>query len=83
MQEKLISWRKFKNITQKEMAERIGVDVRTYINKEHGVTQFKADEMFAIAKILGKDISEIFLPSDFISHEIKDQKEAETPSRSR
>jgi len=83
MQEKLISWRKFKNITQKEMAGRIGVDVRTYINKEHGVTQFKADEMFAIAKILGKDISEIFLPSDFISHEIKDQKEAETPSRSR
>lgn len=74
MQRKLISWRKFKNITQKEMARRIGVDVRTYINKEHGVTQFKADEMFVIAKILGKDISEIFLPSDFISHEIKDQK---------
>lgn len=83
MQEKLIAWRKFYGITQKEMADKIGIDVRTYINKEQGLSQFKANEMFLIAKILKKDISEIFVPSDFISHEIKDQKEAETPSRSR
>lgn len=64
MQEKLIAWRKFKGLTQKQMADHIDVDVRTYINKEQGVTQFKANEMFLIAKILQKDISEIFLPTE-------------------
>jgi len=51
------------------MADKLGVDVRTYINKEQGVTQFKANEMFLIADILGKEISEIFLPTNFIKHE--------------
>jgi len=69
MQEKLIAWRKFKGLTQKQMADHIDVDVRTYINKEQGVTQFKANEMFLIAKILQKDISEIFLPTDFMNCE--------------
>lgn len=76
MQKKLIAWRKFKSITQKEMAEHIGVDIRTYINKEHGITQFKADEMFTIARVLGKDISEIFLPTDFIEHEAQSQDQS-------
>ena len=69
MQEKLIAWRKFYGITQKEMADKIGIDVRTYINKEQGLSQFKANEMFLIAKILKKDISEIFVPTNFIKHE--------------
>ena len=69
MQKKLIAWRRFYGITQKEMADKLGVDVRTYINKEQGVTQFKADEMFLIANILGKEISEIFLPTNFMKHE--------------
>ena len=45
------------------MAAKIGVDLRTYINKERGVTQFKADEMFAISSILDKNISELFSPT--------------------
>lgn len=69
MQKKLIAWRKYHSITQKEMANKLGVDVRTYINKEQGVTQFKANEMFLIANILGKEISEIFLPTNFMEHE--------------
>jgi transcriptional regulator with XRE-family HTH domain len=72
MQKNLVAWRRFHNITQKEIAGVLGIDLRTYINKEHGVTQFKADEMFAIAKILNKNISEIFLPSDFMENEVKD-----------
>jgi len=64
MQEKLIAWRRYYGITQKEMAKKLGIDVRTYINKEQGITQFKANEMFLIAKILQKDISEIFLPNE-------------------
>jgi len=51
------------------MADKLGVDVRTYINKEQGVTQFKANEMFLIADILGKEISEIFLPTNSMKHE--------------
>ncbi len=71
MQKKLQAWRRYHNISQKEMAEKLGIDVRTYINKEQGVTQFRANEMFAIAYILQKEISEIFLPTNFVKHEGK------------
>lgn len=63
MQNQLIAWRRYHGITQKEMAAKIGVDLRTYQNKEYGVTQFKADEMFAISSILDKNISELFSPT--------------------
>lgn len=69
VQKKLIAWRKYHSITQKEMANKLGVDVRTYINKEQGVTQFKANEMFLIANILNKDINEIFLPTSFVERQ--------------
>lgn len=75
MQKKLIAWRKYYGITQKEMADKIGIDVRTYINKKQDISQFKVNEMFAIAQILQKDISEIFLPTDFTKHEINVDKE--------
>lgn len=74
MQKKLIAWRRYHGITQKEMADKLGVDVRTYINKEQGVTQFKANEMFLIANILEKEISEIFLPTNFMKHELEKEK---------
>lgn len=74
VQKKLISWRRYHGITQKEMADKLGVDVRTYINKEQGVTQFKANEMFLIANILGKEISEIFLPTNSMKHEVGKEK---------
>lgn len=70
MQEKLAALRRYHNLTQKDMADLIGVDVRTYINKETGVTQFKANEMFIIAKKFQKPIDEIFLPTNFIKHEV-------------
>ncbi|MEH7216183.1 XRE family transcriptional regulator, partial [Bacillus toyonensis] len=40
------------------------------VNKEHGVTQFKANEMFLIAQKFGKGIEEIFLPTNFMKHEV-------------
>lgn len=70
MQKRLAAWRRFHGFTQKEMAAKLGVDPRTYINKERGITQFKADEMFIIAEVLGKNISEIFLPTNFIEDEV-------------
>lgn len=69
MQKKLAAWRRYYNISQREMAEKLGIDVRTYINKEEGVSQFKANEMFTIARVLEKDISDIFLPTNFTEHE--------------
>ncbi|PFJ93220.1 transcriptional regulator [Bacillus cereus] len=70
MQEKLVSLRMYNRLTQQNMADLIGVDKRTYVNKEYGVTQFKANEMFLIAQRLGKGIEEIFLPTNFMKHEV-------------
>lgn len=70
LQDKLISFRMSKRVTQKDMAELLGVDKRTYINKEHGVTQFKANEMFLVAQYFGAEIEEIFLPTNFMKHEV-------------
>lgn len=71
MQEKLMAIRRMYNVSQKEMAELIGVDWRTYVNKEKGVSQFKSNEMFIIAHRFNKGIGEIFLPTDFMNHEEK------------
>lgn len=70
MQEKLAALRRYHNISQKEMADLIGVDLRTYINKENGQSQFKANEMFAIARKFQMPIDEIFLPTNFEKHEV-------------
>jgi DNA-binding XRE family transcriptional regulator len=70
MQEKLAALRRYHNISQKEMADLIGVDLRTYVNKENGQSQFKANEMFAIARKFQMPIDEIFLPTNFEKHEV-------------
>lgn len=71
MQSKLAAIRRYENLSQREMAELIDVDERTYVNKEHGVTQFKSSEMFLIARRLGKPIEDIFLPPDFMINEVE------------
>jgi DNA-binding XRE family transcriptional regulator len=63
MQEKLAALRRYHNISQKEMADLIGVDLRTYVNKENGQSQFKANEMFAIAR-------KFQMPINFEKHEV-------------
>jgi len=72
MQTKLIRLRKYFGYTQKQMAEYLNVDERTYINKEHGNTQFKLNEMFLIARKFNMDVGEIFLPTNFVNHEVYD-----------
>ena len=71
MQYLLDSIRRSKKITQEDMAKLLNIDVRTYQNKEKGVTQFKQNEMFIIAKFFNKKIDEIFLPTNFENHEIR------------
>ena len=70
MQYKLIKWRNYNGFTQEFMAKHLGISLRTYINKEAGFSQFKADEMFVIANLLNMNIGEIFVPTNFMKHEI-------------
>ncbi|UYB50136.1 helix-turn-helix domain-containing protein (plasmid) [Lysinibacillus capsici] len=70
MQTNLIQLRTSSNVTQKQLADLIEVDVRTYINKEQGISQFKCNEMFAISDYFKKDVESIFLPSNFMNREV-------------
>ena len=56
--------------SQKYVAALIGVDVRTYQNKEKGITEFKLSEMFIIARHYNRTVDDIFSPSNFEKHEI-------------
>lgn len=60
MQIYLYQLRKEKGLTQKEMAQKLGISETAYRQKEKGQRAFKSDEMFIIADILEKDIGEIF-----------------------
>ena len=70
MQILLVKARKAHLETQKDVAKMIGVDLRTYQNKESGISQFKQNEMFLIAKHYNCLIDEIFLPTNFENHEV-------------
>lgn len=63
MQEKLILLKEEKNLTNKEMAELIGVTPVQYRKKERGDVQFKLNEMLKISEYFGKTMDYIFLPS--------------------
>lgn len=75
MQYLLEAIRRSRKESQESLASLIGVDVRTYQNKEKGVSQFKQDEMFIIARHFGAKIDEIFLPTNFANHEVLVKKD--------
>ena len=60
MQICLYQLRKEKGISQKELAQRLGISETTYRQKEKGRSAFWSDEMFIIADIFGRNVSEIF-----------------------
>jgi DNA-binding XRE family transcriptional regulator len=70
MQYLLESVRRSRKESQETLAKLINVDVRTYQNKEKGVTQFKQNEMFIIAKHFNCKVDELFLPTNFENHEV-------------
>lgn len=74
MQEKLIKIRRSNLETQSTLAKLIGVDLRTYQNKEAGVSQFKSNEMFTIASHYGMKIDDIFVPTNFMNHEAEAER---------
>ena len=50
MQEKLIILKEERNLTNKEMAELLGITALQYRKKEKGETQFKLNEMLKISQ---------------------------------
>lgn len=63
MQEKLILLKEQKSLTNKEMAEMLGITPIQYRKKEKGEVQFKLNEMVELSEYFGKTMDEIFLPS--------------------
>ena len=63
MQEKLILLKEQKSLTNKEMAEMLGITPIQYRKKEKGEIQFKLNEMVKLSEYFGKTMDEIFLPS--------------------
>ena len=62
MQTKLMLLMIEKNITNKALAEKIGISEKQFGLKLKGKSDFKSTEMFIISNILKKPINEIFLP---------------------
>lgn len=62
MQGKLILLMKENNITNKELASKIGISEKQIGLKLKGETDFKSSEMFKISEFFHKNINEIFLP---------------------
>lgn len=62
MQEKLIILRKKQGVTQRQLAEYLGITAKTYSLKERGEFQFTLEEMFKLRDFFGKRIEDIFLP---------------------
>lgn len=67
--------RRYHDLTYQDMADLINVDPRTYGNKEKGISQFKQYEMFIISRKFNRSIEEIFLPGDFMIHEVQENEQ--------
>lgn len=67
---KLIKLRKSRKISQEDMANMLGINIRTYSLKENGKTDFKLEEIFIIAKFFNKHVEEIFLPRNIRNTDI-------------
>ncbi len=63
MQKKLILLMKENHVTNKDLANKLGISEKQMGYKLKGETDFKSTEMFQIANFFGKTINDIFLPS--------------------
>lgn len=70
MQWNLIRLRKENGLTQDDMAKILGIGKRTYVDKEHGVRPFTADEMIIIRNYFGVKMDDFILPSNVIKMRI-------------
>lgn len=72
MQEKLKHLRKVYNVRQEDLAKYLKIALKTYSNKEMGITKFTSDEMFALASYFKRSIEDIFLPTTYQNGKSKD-----------
>lgn len=63
MQSKLLVLRKEAGLSQQDMANKLGLSVTSYGEKERGQKNFTLDEMFRLRDFFRKPLEEIFLPT--------------------
>lgn len=56
---KVKGYRVMVNLTQEELAKKLGIALRSYQNKEQGITKFTVDELKAIKNIIAEQGVEI------------------------
>lgn len=54
-----------RKLTQKDMADYLGISTKAYRDKEKGKQEFTQDEMFKLSKLFNKPMDKIFLPREF------------------
>lgn len=64
IKQKLINKRIEKNITQEDMAFRLGMNQSQYCRRENGTTKISKKEWDKIAKVLETSLEEIYEPED-------------------
>lgn len=64
IKQKLINRRNEKNITQEDMAFRLGMSQSQYSRREAGVTKISKKEWNKIAQVLETSLKEIYEPED-------------------
>ncbi len=62
MQEKLLILRIQHKMSKTEVANHLGVTLKTYSSKERGDYEFTSDEMFKVRDLFGCNMEDIFLP---------------------
>lgn len=65
MKNRTKNYRKFLNLTQSEMANLMNMPVRTYQNKENGVSEFTNKEMIRFKEIVQKELDTVTLEMIF------------------
>lgn len=66
------------DLTQAEMAARLGVSRKRYIDIEKRPNRVLCETLVRVADVLGVDIGDIFLPSDITNSNVKNnQKEGD------
>lgn len=70
MNKKLIAYRKLLNITQYDMAEKIGISATSYNHKENGKKEFLQNEMILITDIIKSKIPEVTMDEIFFKKDI-------------
>ena len=54
------SLRELHDLTQEQIAQKLGISKQAYFKKENGITEFTISEAKNLSEIFGKSVEEIF-----------------------